>query len=125
MILLAIAILAQSPNAAAAAAPRRFEVVSIKPSRPGATMQDMRINLPPGRIEALNITLNELLLSFSGFSGKVEGAPKWADTERYDIEAKAATEIAPANAAPCSWRFSKTDSGSPSITRRKKNPESR
>jgi uncharacterized protein (TIGR03435 family) len=75
------------------AAPRQFDVVSIKPSKPDATMQDMRITFPPGRMEAVNITLSELLLSFSGFSGKVEGGPKWVTSERYDVIAKADGEI--------------------------------
>jgi uncharacterized protein (TIGR03435 family) len=74
---------------------RQFEAVSIKPSKPGAVIQDMRITLPPGRIEAVNITLNELLSSLTGFSGRVEGGPKWAESERYDIVAKANGEIAP------------------------------
>jgi len=75
---------------------RRFDVVSIKPSSTGAVLQDMRISLPPGRMEAINITLVELLASFSGFSGKVQGAPKWAELDRYDIVAKADGVIAPA-----------------------------
>src|SRR5438477_12289389 len=69
--------------------PRRFEVVSIKASSPGAVVQDMRIFVPPGRVEAVNITLVELLASLSGFSGKVQGGPKWAESDRYDIVARA------------------------------------
>jgi uncharacterized protein (TIGR03435 family) len=81
-------------------APRPFDVVSIKPARPDATMQDMRISLPPGRMEALNITLSELLLSFSGFSGKVEGGPQWVKSDRFDIVAKAEGKIPPAELGP-------------------------
>ncbi len=73
--------------------PRTFDVVSIKPARPDAAAQDMRINFPPGRMEALNITLSELLLSFSGFSGKVEGGPKWVTSQCFNIVAKAEGEI--------------------------------
>lgn len=79
---------------------RRFEVVSIKPSKSGAVLQDMRILFPPGRMEAVNITLVELLSSFSGFSGKVQGGPKWVESDRYDIIAKAEGEIAPAARGP-------------------------
>jgi bla regulator protein blaR1 len=72
-----------------------FEVASIKPSKTGAVMQDMRIAVPPSRFEAQNITLTELLASLSGFSGKVQGGPKWAESDRYDIVAKAEGEISP------------------------------
>ncbi len=68
---------------------RLFDVAAIKRSKPGALIQDMRIIFPPGRMEAVNVTLKEMLLSFSGFSGKVEGGPKWVESERYDIIAKA------------------------------------
>ncbi len=73
---------------------RTFDVVSVKPSKSDAVMQDMRITFPsPGRIEARNITLSEILLSMSGFSGRVEGGPKWAASERFDIVAKSEEEI--------------------------------
>jgi uncharacterized protein (TIGR03435 family) len=91
-LLLLAAALSASAQAASAqdppATPLRFEVASIKPSKPGATLQDMHIEVPPGRMEALNITLYELISSLSGFSQKVEGGPKWAETDRYDIVAK-------------------------------------
>jgi uncharacterized protein (TIGR03435 family) len=82
------------------ASPRRFEVVSIKRSRPGATIQDMKIIFPPGRMEAVNITLSELLSSFSGFSGKVEGGPKWVESDRYDVIAKADGEFTSSGRGP-------------------------
>lgn len=63
-------------------------------------LQDMRISFPPGRMEAINITLVELLSSFSGFSGKVQGGPKWVESDRYDIFAKADGEIVPAERGP-------------------------
>jgi uncharacterized protein (TIGR03435 family) len=74
--------------------------VSIKRSNPDAVVQDMRIKLPPGRIEALNITLYELLSSLSGFTGHVQGGPKWAGSERYDIVGKADGEIKPSELNP-------------------------
>ena len=83
-----------------AAMPRQFEVASIKPSKPGAVVRDMRIALPPGRFEAMNITLNELLLSLSGFTGEVRGASGWMTSERYDIVAKADGVIAPEERDP-------------------------
>jgi hypothetical protein len=52
----------------------RLEVASIKPSKPGAVVQDARLSFPPGRFEAINVTLNDLLYSLNGFTGRVEGA---------------------------------------------------
>jgi uncharacterized protein (TIGR03435 family) len=100
LFLLVTAIPAPSQKAEGNLSPRRFDVVSIKRSGPDAVIQDMRITLPPGRIEALNITLSEMLLSFSGFSGKVEGGPKWVESERYDVIAKADGEITTAERGP-------------------------
>ena len=56
-------------------------------------------------MEALNITLSEILLSFSGFTGIVRGGPKWAEADRYDISAKADGEIAPADRGPMVMAF--------------------
>jgi len=103
MILPILLVAALSPAAQAQTDPqtqpktvRHFEAVSIKPSKPGAVLQDMRITLPPGRMEAVNITVNELLAAMTGFAGKVEGGPKWAASDRYDIIAKAKGEFGPA-----------------------------
>ena len=85
---------------------RLFDVASIRPSRPGVPIQEQRIIIfPPGRMEALNITLIEILLSFSGFTGIVRGGPKWTETDRYDISAKADGEIAPADRGPMVMAF--------------------
>jgi uncharacterized protein (TIGR03435 family) len=98
LLLLAVAALpaASQPQAQASLnAPRQFEVASVKPSKPGAAVQDARISFPPNRFEAVSVTLNDILLSMSGFSGKVQGGPKWTESERYDIVAKADGNIAP------------------------------
>ena len=92
LLLLAAALPAPCQQQAA----RLFDVVSIRPSRPGVPIQQQRIiTFPPGRMEAVNITLSEILLAFSGFTGIVRGGPKWTETDRYDISAKADGEIAP------------------------------
>jgi uncharacterized protein (TIGR03435 family) len=74
---------------------RQFEVASIKPSKPGAVVQDARISFPPGRFEAVNVTLNDILQMMSHFSGKVQGGPRWTESERYDIVAKTDGDIDP------------------------------
>jgi bla regulator protein BlaR1 len=70
-----------------------FEVATIRPGHtdvgPGGWM-GMRL-APSGRLMARSMSLKSLIwfayLPKPG-SGKVEGGPKWADSDRYDIEAK-------------------------------------
>ncbi len=100
LLVLAAVLPVQSQKTEGNSSPRLFDVASIKRSKPGAVIQDMRITFPPGRMEAVDITLSEMLLSFSGFSGKVEGGPKWVESERYDVIAKADGEITPAERGP-------------------------
>src|SRR5581483_8774414 len=82
---------AQTP--AGEPAPVRFDVVSIRPSRPGAVVQDARMSFQAKRFEALNITVAELLSSLHGYYGRVEGGPKWVANDRYDFLAKTDGEI--------------------------------
>jgi uncharacterized protein (TIGR03435 family) len=85
----------QQQSVASVKALRHFELASIKPSKPGAVVQDARVSFPPGRFEALNVTLYDVLQTLFGFSGSVQGGPKWAESDRYDIVAKADGESAP------------------------------
>jgi uncharacterized protein (TIGR03435 family) len=66
---------------------RSFDVVSIKPSQPGAPNRLPRIN--PGRIEIFNTTLKGLIgVTYSRFpfdTREVVGGPSWVDSERFDI----------------------------------------
>jgi uncharacterized protein (TIGR03435 family) len=66
-----------------------FDVVSIKPSQPGAQNRLPRIS--PGRIELFNTTLRQLIASaYSRFPfdpRQVVGGPAWIDSERFDIVA--------------------------------------
>jgi uncharacterized protein (TIGR03435 family) len=73
----------------------QVEVASIKPSRPDATVQNAWISYPPGRVQALNMTLTEILDSLRGYDGRVRGGPKWAQADRYDIVAKLDAKITP------------------------------
>lgn len=66
-----------------------FDVVSIKPSQPGAQSRLPRIS--PGRVELFNTTLKQLVASaYSRFPfdpREVVGGPPWIDSERFDIVA--------------------------------------
>ena len=66
-----------------------FDVVSIKPSPPGAQNRLPRIS--PGRVELFNTTLKQLIASaYSRFPfdpREVMGGPSWIDSERFDIVA--------------------------------------
>jgi uncharacterized protein (TIGR03435 family) len=74
----------------------QFEVASVKPSKPGATVQDMRLVFEGNRFVATCTTVKDILRAMSGFKWDVIGGPKWADTDRFDIEAKSPVEIVPA-----------------------------
>ena len=69
--------------------PERFDVVSIKPSQPGAQNRLPRIS--PGRVEIANSTLKELIrMSYSRFAfdtREIVGGPSWIASERFDIVA--------------------------------------
>jgi uncharacterized protein (TIGR03435 family) len=68
---------------------RAFDVVSIKPSPPGAQNRLPRIS--PGRVELFNATLKQLIASaYSRFPfdpREVVGGPAWIASERFDIVA--------------------------------------
>ena len=72
------------------AAPQRsFDVISIKPSQPGAPSRLPRIN--PGRVEIVDTTLKGLIrMAYSRFpfdTREIVGGPSWIDSERFDIVA--------------------------------------
>ena len=79
------------------AIPTEFEVAVIKPSAPGSTQRSFRFE-PGGRIDLQDFTLRELIKFAWDFKDldvidndeMLVGAPKWLDTERFDITAKAA-----------------------------------
>jgi uncharacterized protein (TIGR03435 family) len=64
-----------------------FDVVSIKPSPPGAQNRLPRIN--PGRVEIYNTTLKGFIgMTYSRFafdSREIVGGPSWIDSERFDL----------------------------------------
>ena len=73
-------------------APKEFEVASIKPMEP-AMHGLMRVEIqmaPGGRYIAKGVTLKLLLQQAYGVRDfQIVGAPSWAQTERYEINAKA------------------------------------
>jgi uncharacterized protein (TIGR03435 family) len=95
LVIAALPAISQVQSAAAPDAPVRFEVSSVKPSKPGAEAQDMRIAFNAGRFTAVNVTLKQLLAAVAGFSGQVQGGPGWADSERFDIVAKLDGDVPP------------------------------
>jgi len=83
--------------------PAEFEVADIKPTMPGARPPEGRLGfLPGGRVNlpgfplraAISLAWNLLPLE------EIVGAPKWLDSARFDIIAKAPAGIAPASGAP-------------------------
>jgi hypothetical protein len=77
--------------AAAMASAQQFEVVSIKPAKPGNP--GMGFHSPPGRIVMENVTLRYLIgMAWMLHEHQLEGAPAWIDSPHLDIEAKPATE---------------------------------
>jgi uncharacterized protein (TIGR03435 family) len=67
-----------------------FEVASVKPSSPDARMLDFRVQ-PGGRLDVMNQTLRIIIMQAYNVKGyQLAGGPSWLDTDRFDIEAKAA-----------------------------------
>jgi uncharacterized protein (TIGR03435 family) len=87
---------------AAAPAPGRpaFEVASIRQNKSGEGLGNQR-RLPGGRFVATNMPLRNLIRIAFGNAfifraqEQIIGAPGWIDSERFDIEAKAAAEFVP------------------------------
>jgi uncharacterized protein (TIGR03435 family) len=71
--------------------PLQFEVATIKPSDP--QVQAMRVQTPPnGLVNIQGATLGFLIQTIWFITpDMIVGAPKWLDTERWDIAAKVST----------------------------------
>jgi uncharacterized protein (TIGR03435 family) len=75
-----------------AAAPR-FEVASIKPNKSHTGTRG--ISVQPGGLAVTDLTVREIIAFAYGIPNplrytRISGGPKWLDTERFDIRAKAA-----------------------------------
>jgi uncharacterized protein (TIGR03435 family) len=66
-----------------------FEVASIRPLKPDSFSGMVRIMFEPDGFSATNVTLQRLITgTYDVDFNQVSGAPKWINSERYDIEAK-------------------------------------
>jgi uncharacterized protein (TIGR03435 family) len=66
--------------------PQAFEVVSVKPNRSGTDSSHARSR--PGRYYATNIKVKELIQDAFGVKEfQISGAPRWTETEGFDIDA--------------------------------------
>jgi uncharacterized protein (TIGR03435 family) len=70
--------------------PTEFEVATIKPTDPDQRMGNFRTQ-PGGRLTAQGMTMRFLIMrAFNAMNNdSVTGLPAWADSERFDINAKA------------------------------------
>jgi len=65
-----------------------FDVVSIKPSPPGANMS--RTSWDPGRLLASGVNLKQLIeWAYQVTDAQVAGGPGWMDSKFFELEAKA------------------------------------
>lgn len=70
--------------------PTEFEVAMVKPSKPGDMMQRIQPKAG-GRIEIENIQLKRLIrLAWDIDEDRIVGAPKWIESDHFDIVAKTA-----------------------------------
>jgi uncharacterized protein (TIGR03435 family) len=73
------------------AKPMVFDVVSIRPAKPGARGGDLRLTQPDGYMATETIGITILLAYFPQRSwgrDRVQGAPAWVDQDSYEIAAK-------------------------------------
>jgi uncharacterized protein (TIGR03435 family) len=80
---------AESPtqNTSANAPKFEFEVATIKPSKPGSGPGGY--SFPAGGFKATNVSLQTLVeAAYRIGDDQVLGAPKWLNSDRYDVEAK-------------------------------------
>jgi uncharacterized protein (TIGR03435 family) len=77
-----------------------FEVASVKPDGSAPLAQGVRTGMsfpPGGRFTGTYVTLRQLIVVAYGrlkplFGFQISGGPKWIDSDRFDIEAKAEGE---------------------------------
>ena len=71
-----------------------FDVASIKPA--GVGMRGYSIRPLHDRLSAQNVTLKLLIgEAYHVYDFQISGGPRWIDSDRYDVEAKAASDTPP------------------------------
>jgi uncharacterized protein (TIGR03435 family) len=79
----------EPPKSMAADASPGFDVVTIKPSKPGTPENEKRINFRGTHFIAFNVNMNDLVaLAFGMHTEQILGAPDWFGTDRFDIDGK-------------------------------------
>jgi uncharacterized protein (TIGR03435 family) len=98
LLLASLAILTPDVRAQSTPQPNpAFDAASIKPAKAG--VRGYSIRPLPGRLSASNTTLGQLVAeAYHVYDFQVSGGPKWLNTDRYDIEAKAAGDAKPSEA---------------------------
>jgi uncharacterized protein (TIGR03435 family) len=82
-------------DAKQAPAPTQFEAAEVRPSK-SATQRAGLSALPGGEVQILGYTLHDLVaLAFEVKSGRVDGGPKWLDSDRFDVIAKSPEAMSP------------------------------
>lgn len=90
--LIAVVLLAWQAHGQAMADPPSFEVAAIKKADPRSPFRKGGF-LPGGRIDLPGATLKMLvMLAYGVQENLIQGLPKWGDSERFDIVAKAAPD---------------------------------
>ncbi len=71
-----------------------FDSASIKPAQTG--VRGFSLQPLPGRLSGRNVSLKQLIAAaYRVHDYQVEGGPKWIDSDRYDLEAKAPDAAVP------------------------------
>jgi uncharacterized protein (TIGR03435 family) len=95
---------APSVQAQQPAAALEFDAVSVKPADPNSRHGTVVNVTPGGMLHVVNATLKDLIeTAYDVRTFQIEGAPKWADSNRYDIEATPGQRPQGAAGRPPGW----------------------
>jgi uncharacterized protein (TIGR03435 family) len=88
---------AHAQSRAAGASNPTFEVASIKPNKSGEVRTTMLGMQPGGRFSVTNLSLRSLIrMAYQIQDFQLSGGPKWIDSDRFDVVAKADRGYTPA-----------------------------
>lgn len=81
-----------------------FDTVSVKPSDPNSRHGTVVDVTAGGTLHVVNATLKDLIeTAYDVRTFQIEGAPKWADTIKYDVDATPGTRPQGAAVPPPGW----------------------